>query len=86
MPCEALALFLQVDLSSNSEAERYLNVMCCDFHIESGPNLSWHLEILLLSMSCIAHRQYGEQTLGVKVVGIQYINVPPAGIFLKLLP
>ena len=37
-------------------------------------------------MPCIAHRQYGEQTLGVKVVGILYINVPPAGIFLELLP
>ena len=37
-------------------------------------------------MPCIAHRHYGEQTLGVKVVGILYTNVPPAGIFLKLLP
>ena len=37
-------------------------------------------------MPCIAHRQYGEQTLGVKVVGILYTNVPPAGIFLKLFP
>ena len=37
-------------------------------------------------MPCIAYRQYGEQTLGVKVAGILYTNVPPAGIFLKLLP
>ena len=37
-------------------------------------------------MPCIAHRQNGEQTLGVKVVGILYTNVPPAGIFFKLIP
>ena len=74
-----------VDLSLNLEAECYLDVTWWDFHIESDPNPSWHLKILLLPMSCIAHRLHREQTLSGRIVGILHANIIPAGIFISLL-
>ena len=53
-----------VGLSLNPEAIS----ASCDV-IESGPNPSQLLKILLLPMSCVVHRPHGTQTLGVKVIG-----------------
>ena len=74
-----------VDLSLNLEAERYFDIMWWDFRIESDPNPSWHLKILLLPMSCITHRLHGEQTLSGRIVGILHANIIPVGIFIGLL-